>query len=164
MKKRMNLKNTRNKFNSLLYFISCILFSGYIIFLLWRVFFYAYGQHYRSVSKIIKYNLIPFKTITNYIIGYSRYPFNVWFFNLFGNVMAFIPLGFFVPIVFYKVKEIKHIIIIAIIVSSIIEVLQFITKLGSLDIDDIILNTLGAALGYVLYKCIEKFTEMKISK
>lgn len=161
MMSKLYFKNKGIKGNYLLYLILCVLFSCYIIFLLWRVFFYAYGQHYRSISKIIKYNLIPFKTIVSYIIGFNHYPFNVWFFNLFGNVMAFIPLGFFVPIIFHKVKKIKHIIIIAIILSSIIEILQFITKLGSLDIDDIILNAIGAVLGYIIYKCIEKFAKIK---
>lgn len=157
MNGEINLGNKRKRENRIFGLISCILFYGYILFLLWRVFFYAYGSYYRSSSEIISYNLIPFKTIVSYFIGFYRYPFDVWFFNIFGNVMAFIPLGFFVPIVFEKVKKLKYSIFIGVSMSFCIEILQIITKLGSLDVDDIILNTIGTLIGYIVYKGVEKY-------
>ncbi|MCT4594783.1 MAG: VanZ family protein [Anaeromicrobium sp.] len=157
MNGRMNLRNKGKRENKIFYLISSIMFYGYILFLFWRVFFYAYGSYYRSSSEIISYNIIPFKTIINYLARFNAYPLDVWFFNLFGNVMAFMPLGFFVPIVYGRIKKSKYIIYIGFLMSLFIEVLQIITRLGTFDVDDIILNTMGTLIGYVVYKGVGKF-------
>lgn len=156
----MNEKNLKNKGkikNRRIYLIACILFWTYIIFLLWRVFFYAYGSFYRVASETIRYNIIPFKTIGSYFIGFYRYSFRIWFFNLFGNIMAFMPLGFFVPVVFEKIKKIKHTIFIGTSLSTCIEMAQIITRVGTFDVDDIILNTIGTLIGYRIYLGVQKY-------
>lgn len=62
-------------------------------------------------------------------------------------------MGVFVHILFKdKIKNIKQFIVAMIIVLLSVEILQFITLRGTMDIDDIILNIVGAILGYGLMK------------
>ncbi|HCJ56493.1 MAG TPA: hypothetical protein DHV55_03235 [Clostridiaceae bacterium] len=67
----------------------------YLVLLSWRMFFYAYSNFYRIPGgRAYQYNLVPLKTIYSLIASYSRYGFTVWAYNLFGNIVVFMPLGF----------------------------------------------------------------------
>ena len=98
-------------------------------------------------------NLIPFKTI----IGYTKDIFtslldtSTIFFNLFGNIVCLMPLALFIPMLFNKVNSTKRFLISILCVTLGIELIQFITFTGSCDIDDVILNTLGA---FIMYKIL----------
>jgi glycopeptide antibiotics resistance protein len=71
----------------------------------------------------------------------------------FGNICAYIPLGFYFQSI-YENKTIKFLITCALIYSTSIEACQYILHLGIFDIDDIILNTLGLLIGLNLYRKI----------
>ena len=71
--------------------------------------------------------------------------------NLFGNVVCFMPLGFVLPILSNRKWGLIRITIISFLASLVIEITQLVTKLGSCDVDDIIMNTLGGFLGYILF-------------
>lgn len=89
-------------------------------------------------------NLIPFTEIFRYEI-----PSKLFYFNVLGNIFLFIPFGFIIAS-YIKPKKIWPNLFIAIIVSVTIEFVQ--VNIGrSFDIDDIILNTLGCLLGYIVY-------------
>jgi glycopeptide antibiotics resistance protein len=102
--------------------------------------------HYKA------YNFIPFKQISQYILNFHRYNFDIWFLNLFGNIIFFMPFGFLLPLVYNKGKTIGNSIILATLFSSSIEILQYILELGIFDIDDIILNVIGSIIGFIIYK------------
>lgn len=144
--------------------IAGLLFVAYFDYLLYRLFFFAYGQYFRFSENEIRYNLIPFKTIVSYIRGIGNYKLEVWFFNLFGNILAFMPMGFLLPIIFKDLRSLKRIIMVLFLISSVLEMTQFWLKLGIADIDDVLLNTIGGLIGYFLleisYKCL--FTNTKI--
>ena len=90
------------------------------------------------------YNLVPFAEIFRYEVGSPMFIYNVA-----GNIALFIPFGFIIS-VYCKPKKIWTNLIIAIIVSSTIELVQL--NIGrSFDIDDIILNTIGCIIGFLLY-------------
>ena len=74
--------------------------------------------------------------------------------NILGNIAIFIPFGLLLPIV-QKDKS-KKIILYGLITSALIEIIQYVFALGSSDIDDLMLNTLGTVIGYLLYKIIHK--------
>jgi glycopeptide antibiotics resistance protein len=80
--------------------------------------------------------------------------------NIFGNVMLFIPMGIFLPLVSSKFRSIKKVILFAASCSGAIELIQLISRqfgiYRSVDIDDIILNTLGAALGFLFFQFLLK--------
>ena len=97
-----------------------------------------------------------------YITSYEHYNFNTWFNNLFGNIILFIPLGFSTPYFSIRIGYIKRSVLFILIVTVIIEALQMLLHAGSFDIDDIILNSLGGLIGFVIYKAclalLKKFT------
>lgn len=89
-------------------------------------------------------NFIPFKEILRYEFG-SR----LFFLNVVGNTLMFIPYGFFIGY-FLKNKKILTAIILGLITSMTIETTQL--QIGRVfDIDDIILNVLGVIIGNYLY-------------
>ena len=95
-------------------------------------------------------NLIPFKSIRMYIRYYERID---GFDNLFGNILAFIPFGFLLPVSFQKLKHIGFILLHSFWFSLGIELFQLVSHFGEFDVDDLILNCLGAILGYLAYRC-----------
>lgn len=74
--------------------------------------------------------------------------------NIFGNIILFIPLGIFLPLLFHRCRSLKKVIIISSLCSLSIELTQLILRqfeiYRTVDIDDVILNTLGAILGFIL--------------
>ncbi len=90
------------------------------------------------------YNLIPFTEINRYEVG-SR----LFMFNVIGNIVIFIPFGYFVS-GYIKASKVSHILTVSIISSLTVEIVQL--QIGrSFDIDDIILNVCGAIIGFLLY-------------
>jgi glycopeptide antibiotics resistance protein len=98
-------------------------------------------------------NFIPFKTIIFYLF-LADINLNIRIQNLAGNFIGFIPLGFILPLLWNKFSNLKVIFITTFSLSLTYEVLQLIIGLGSFDIDDLILNTLGGALGFCIVKLI----------
>lgn len=110
-------------------------------------------------------NIIPFATIVEYIRGVISNNINtiIVIINFTTNLLLFAPMGFFVPILFQsRIKNTIQFVIMIIILTLIVEILQFITYRGSTDIDDIILNTIGAVIVYVLMKT--KFVKKLLKK
>lgn len=74
--------------------------------------------------------------------------------NLIGNIILFIPLGIFLPVLSYRYRTLANVTILALICSTSIELVQLIERLFEIyryvDIDDVILNTLGAILGFII--------------
>lgn len=129
--------------------LSSTLLFMYIIYLLYLVFFSTYygrGYFHRS------YNFIPFKTIVEYMFFSSS--LNATVLNIVGNILAFVPMGFLVPIVFSKINRFKCIAILVLISTISIEIIQFIIGVGTCDIDDVILNWLGGVIGFQIYKIL----------
>ena len=81
----------------------------------------------------------------------------MWFWQIFLNIILFIPFGFMFPIIHSKSFRRYHLspvftIFIGFALSFSIEVMQYITGRGLADIDDLINNTLGAVIGYLVYR------------
>ena len=76
--------------------------------------------------------------------------------NLFGNVLAFMPFGFFMPILRLRLRKWYCMLGMTFLLSLMIEITQLLTRVGSFDVDDLILNTSGGILGYLLFYIINK--------
>lgn len=74
-------------------------------------------------------------------------------FEVLLNCMMLVPLGFLLPIAIPKLKAI-NVILIGAIASMLIEVGQYVTMRGILEVVDIIDNTIGTVLGYAFYQGI----------
>ena len=77
--------------------------------------------------------------------------------NIILNIAMFVPLGIFLPLLFNKFRKIYIFLPIALLASSAIETAQLITRRGVFSIEDILHNTLGAALGLAIYAAFSKF-------
>ena len=100
-------------------------------------------------------NLLPFQTMRRYFICLTP-PYvakNVrWaIINCFGNILLFLPLGLLPPVLWQRMRKFWKTILLAIAVMTVIELLQMVLRVGVCDVDDLILNTLGAAVGYCIY-------------
>ena len=82
--------------------------------------------------------------------------FRSFLINIVGNVVAFMPCGFFLPIVSRRSKRWYRTIVFSFAFSFMLETIQLIFKVGSFDVDDMILNTLGAGLGFVCYQAVQR--------
>lgn len=72
-------------------------------------------------------------------------------YNVFGNILLFIPLGFFISLLFKRKNKLINIALYGFYASFTIEFIQLFTAINLTDIDDIIFNTLGAILGFLIY-------------
>ncbi len=99
---------------------------------------------------IAQANFVPFKVITTYVRAYfngsiNRYSVVV---NLIGNLVFFMPMGIFLPVIAQKLKINASVTMLIFLV--LIELMQLITGLGTFDIDDIFLNFLGFVIVYLI--------------
>jgi len=76
--------------------------------------------------------------------------------NLLGNVILFLPLGFFPPAIWPKLRKWWKTVLCAAGVMTVLELLQGLSLRGTCDIDDVILNTLGAWIGYFVFYLAKK--------
>ena len=127
-----------------------ILFLVYLAVLFYLLFFSVFAGR-SEVYEEYHYNIIPFEEIRRYL-GLSKAGGTfVRFINIEGNILAFLPFGFFLPLLWEKCRRAFLTVLLTACFSFCVELLQLITRVGSFDIDDVILNTLGGAIGFLLY-------------
>jgi glycopeptide antibiotics resistance protein len=133
-------------------FISWILFALYIILLTYLLFLSeGYGRKDFAVREY-RYNLVPFLEIRRFWVYRERVGYFAAFLNLGGNVIGFLPLGFFLPVLSNRFRNGFLITCLGFGFSLLVESLQLVMKVGCFDVDDLILNTVGALLGYVMFR------------
>ncbi|QYR22326.1 VanZ family protein [Paenibacillus sp. sptzw28] len=107
------------------------------------------------------HNLIPLKGIDQEIVSSifwvaRRNAFDITFFNTaLGVVLLFIPLGFFLPVLF-KVNTLKKILTYSVVMGVSMELLQFITHTGIVDVNDTLFYVIGSAIGWFMFSSIRK--------
>ena len=130
------------------------------IFLLYYMLFRLAGREMVILSEHMLYNynywnavnLVPFKTITEYIAAVVDGSLRAHAIrNLFGNLLLFFPMGFYLPFFLEKMRKIKTYSMVMAAAIIVIEIVQLATKSGSLDIDDFILNLAGALIGFIVF-------------
>lgn len=107
----------------------------------------------REVERSV--NLIPFKTILEYIQNPRHISSSLVADNLLGNILVFIPLGLYVQTLMKDKAFVKSLLIV--IGSTVfVELVQLTFAVGSCDIDDVILNTIGGIIGILAYKLLRR--------
>ena len=130
-----------------------LIYGMFIVYLTILSYLLFFG-YYRQMVRIDSYNLIPFKTIKMYIIFADYFQFKIVFTNLFGNILAFMPFGFLLPIVFKKMRNFWIVTSLSFLFSLFVETMQLMFHVGGFDVDDILLNTIGGFFGYLLFKLL----------
>lgn len=131
--------------------IAWVLFIIYMVALVYFLFFSE--QMGRIPSDEYKYSLRPLKEIRRYLTYIDQLGLWYVFLNLAGNVMAFVPFGFVLPVI-TRYRKFYQVFFLSMEFSLIVEIIQLVSKVGSFDVDDILLNTLGGVLGYVAYQIV----------
>jgi glycopeptide antibiotics resistance protein len=100
------------------------------------------------------YNLLPFRNLYDFLTAPVKTTdyFIIILKNILGNIVLFLPFGFFLPALFSKCANFKKFFLITLLTLFIVELLQFLTMLGAFDINDIVLNLLGAIVGFLINK------------
>lgn len=97
-----------------------------------------------ELNTVSGYNLVPFTEIFRYEIGSTSF-----YLNVIGNIIIFIPFGYFIS-TYIKPSKILPILIVSVISSTTVEFVQLCIG-RSFDVDDILLNALGALIGFLFY-------------
>ena len=147
-------------------FMGYMLFAFYIFQIVYLLFFASeFARDYVDLSSIsykealpsqwtYNTNLIPFTTIQQminifYIPSISN---SIPLINLLGNFIAFMPFSLFVLILFPNEKKSSRFFIIMATIIIGVEITQFFTLTGSMDIDDFILNFVGVVFSYFILR------------
>ena len=95
-------------------------------------------------------NLIPFFSFYNFIAMPVKTGIVVrgFFVNLFGNLLLFLPWGHLLPCISEKMRSAKRFFAVTSAVIICIELVQLFTLLGACDIEDYLLNIIGALIGF----------------
>ena len=117
-------------------------FFCYLFIVMGATLFYRSSSPYRSAI------LQPFMT---YRLAWHASAPGQWR-NLMMNIMMFIPIGFMLPLLSIKTKNFLTVASIGFLMTVSIETAQFFTGRGGFAVDDIINNTLGALIGFGIYK------------
>lgn len=131
-----------------------ILFVIYVIVLAYFLFFSErYG---RTEDQAYRYNLIPFREIMRYLRYRQIFGVEYFIVNIVGNVMAFAPFGFLLPIVSSQNRDFLSVALYSVELSFGVELVQLTFQVGIFDVDDVIMNTTGCIIGYVCFILLRK--------
>ncbi len=145
----MKEKITEKKKHPIMFFW----FLCYLALLFYLLFFAEdYG---RTMSeRDYRYNLVLFKEIRRFWVNRDILGWQNVIVNIAGNVVAFMPFGFFIPMFCNRGKKFFCCTVLSALFSLAVETVQLITKVGAFDVDDIFLNAIGGLLGYILYRVV----------
>ena len=146
--------------------ILTVCFICYMILLVYYLFFseeYGRQQAYSEYH----YNLELFRELRRYLEHRGMIGNELFLINVVGNVVAFMPFGFLLPVMYreqrkdvvYKGHFFRSFLFVSLsgfFFSLSVEVVQLISKVGCFDVDDLVLNTSGVMIGYILYYISKK--------
>lgn len=92
-------------------------------------------------------NLLPFSRdidLTGYVL----------------NILLFVPLGFLLPVIWPRSGKLTYMVLFGFCFSLVIEISQLCNHRRT-DVDDLIMNTIGAVIGYLLYVILNKIMKWK---
>ena len=137
------IKLHRRNLQQLFFLYCCALF--YVVFL----------TPNRYAGDSYPLNIVPFLNTIKAFYGQGNEHFWAYYIgywgNIFGNILLFMPFGFLLKSLHLNQRGLR-IVLCAMLVSMCIECTQWFLQIGVCDIDDVILNTTGAAAGIFLFQ------------
>lgn len=150
-------------------FISNILTVCFICYMILLVYFLFFSEEYGrdEIYSTYQYNFKLFRELDRYIEYREQIGFIYFLINVVGNVVAFMPFGFLVPVMYreqrrevvYRGHYFRSFLFVTMLGFSFslgVETVQLVTKVGCFDVDDLFLNTVGVILGYIIYYVCKK--------
>jgi glycopeptide antibiotics resistance protein len=140
-----------------------LLFYLYIILLSYFLFFSErYGRS--CVVEGYRYNLQLFKEIERFIEYREQLGLESFVVNILGNILAFAPFGYLLPLIHKRYRGFFKILFLSLLFSLTVEAIQLYLKVGIFDVDDLVLNTAGGLLGYLIFTISHAFYRKIIKK
>lgn len=136
------------------------LFALYCLVMLWLLFLRGRflqqlsmavwsGEYWKWVGWSV--NFLPFHTIEGFLktlASQDGYLARHALINLAGNVVMFVPLGLFLPLLFRTLQRFWRFLLVCALAIVVVESAQALLLVGSADVDDLILNLCGASIGF----------------
>ena len=154
--------------NNLAKRIATVMFVVYLMLLFYILFLYGerVGNQFHlevfAKEHLDMVNFIPFATVISFwkMIRNDSINTDIVVRNIIANLLMFMPMGMFGQILFREKfnKWWKNSMFVAGVVL-LLEIIQFFTFCGCADIDDIILNTVGATVGYGTIQLIRRYID-----
>ena len=133
-----------------------LLFGGYCALMLWLL----YLQRLGTGPGPWQFNLQPLDTVGRFlwVLRHSADAGqrNNAAANLFGNVVLFVPLGVFLPMLRATWQPFWRFLLRIFLVILVLELTQAATGLGTCDVDDLILNLAGTLLGWLSWRFLRR--------
>ena len=140
-----------------------VCFIAYLLLLVYVLFYSAlFGRVEHSEYR---YNLTMLQEIGRYYyIGIRSGAWKLFIMNVIGNIAVFVPFGVCLPALFPRCRNMLVTTMLTLEFSFCVEIIQLLTKVGSFDVDDLLLNTLGGLVGfifYAIYRLVKKIGHKK---
>jgi glycopeptide antibiotics resistance protein len=154
----------------LLYKVGLSITLGVYLLILTKLVLLKFYSFSEILSRLIAFDELNFSfVVANFIPFYTMFEifFNeninisLWAKYAVGNVVGFMPFGFLLPLLFKQMASGTKIALSTFCLSLTYELGQTILNLGSFDVDDLILNTLGGILGYMVVRFIQRILTNK---
>ena len=135
-------------------------FSAYILLMLWLLFIRHRGIAVEDYWTQLpgRINLVPFSSMGSMLraLWHNPYPDVLWtvVYNIGGNIAMFVPLGFFLRSWLPKCRSFWRCMTAVAVIMTTVELCQLFTLRGFCEVDDVMLNLLGAAIGWLIAKPI----------
>jgi len=136
----------KNRFIKVIY----VVFGVYMIILL-RITVFRNGF---SFSHMFRNGVITFDFFTGYLEMLRQGMFYEFIYLFVGNIIWFVPFGFLLPCLCERPLTFRRVLFRGFLLSFTIELMQFAFGTGISEVDDLILNTLGALLGFCLNRLL----------
>lgn len=133
------------------------------------VYFLFFSEEYgrNEPYSTYQYNFTLFRELHRYIRYRDKIGVGYFLINVVGNVAAFMPFGFLVPVMYREQRKNVYytghffrsflfVSLLGFLFSLGVETVQLVTKVGCFDVDDLLLNTIGVMLGYIVYYICKK--------
>lgn len=134
----------------LLYRVYPALINVYTVWLLYMLYFATLRN--LDSNRLFEFKTVPFDTMKYYYFHLTVYHNKIEFTkNIVGNIVLFIPYGF-LGILYPRLRNGFWLMLTFFVMINLVEFSQYYFHRGTADIDDIILNTLGVIIGYLIYR------------
>lgn len=134
------------------------LFASYCLLMFWLLFNRPGFDPAQPYQDQLRFNLKPLSTIRHFLRlldsnngGLRRHAFV----NLVGNVIMFTPLGIFLPKLWPALRKFGRFLLTVVLAIVAVELIQLVALVGTCDVDDLLLNVFGAAVGFALFRMFD---------
>lgn len=148
-----------------------VVFIYYMSQLMMLLFFDPRYRNIYNTTSIKEYfdthhNLVPFKSIMDYWKALRINPdmWNSFFINIIGNIIAFVPFGLMLPILFSSMRKVQNFLFVILVSLFLVEGMQIVLRVGAFDVDDIIMNFAGAIVGYFIIRIFQMIHDYRMNK